>query len=150
MTTCKPALAAIELVKSLLDQGVRPHAISIAAHYGISSSKLKRQMIRVGVILPSGRMSAAQIAAFEAACPHVALKLPRLDEGAIPARALPLDGAPGELELEDSCAQWGIKGAAEEYGVSEAQICAWLRAYGMRGELNCTMPGRAPRQEVVK
>jgi hypothetical protein len=35
---------------------------------------------------------------------------------------------------EDACAVWGICGAAEEYEVSEDQICVWLRAYGVRQE----------------
>lgn len=35
---------------------------------------------------------------------------------------------PPLAELEDSCARWGIEGAAEEYEVSAAKIRAWLRA----------------------
>lgn len=151
MTSCKAAMDAYELIRRLLDKGIRPHAVSIAAHYGITPQQLKVLTGRAGLLLPAGRMSAAQIAAFEAACPHIELKLPRLDAGAIPARNLPLDGAPPELELEDSCAQWGIKGAAEEYEVSEDQICAWLRAYGMRGEISTTMWRRPPGgQEVTR
>jgi len=37
--------------------------------------------------------------------------------------------APPVTELLDACSRWGIDGAAEEYGVTTAQVCAWMREH---------------------
>ena len=34
---------------------------------------------------------------------------------------------PPVTELLDACSRWGIDGAAEEYGVTSEQVCAWMR-----------------------
>jgi hypothetical protein len=141
MTACKGGAAmaaAVELIRASLAAGIKPHALSIAAHYGVERRELGRMLAHEGIIFASGRMSAADVQRFAEAHPEISVRMPRLDEVSEHGKRWRdvLEGAPPHLELEDSCAHWGIEGAAEEYEVSEETICGWLRAYGVRGENN--------------
>lgn len=140
------AYAALRRIEDLLAAGIRPHAVSIAAHYGVTSGQLKTLLMRARIKLPAGRMSAEQIEAFAEACPRIPLILRRATHAFREPRTELPEGMPDEVELEDACAQWGIAGAAEEYEVSEDQICAWLRAHGEASELNRTMVRRKPAE----
>lgn len=120
-----PALrAALAEVRRLMGCGVRPQLAAIAAHYHIEGRGLSHAMKERGIVIKKGRRSPGENAAHLYYAPHIALP----GSGAAA-------GMPPLNELEDACARWGLDGAAEEYDVTEAQICAWLRAHGEAGEI---------------
>ena len=119
---------AVEVIQWVLTQGIRPHAISIAAHYGVTPRSLRKGLRAAGVALHQGCASKADRAAHKLALPEVRLVTQK--DWRMSPHAEVLRDAPPLAELEDSCARWGIEGAAEEYDVPDTKVCAWLRAYG--------------------
>lgn len=119
---------AVQTVRTALAAGVKPHVSAIARHHGVSHHALTTALRFAGISQPAGRMSRADKARHMALLPAIKLPVP----APVPEWREALRGAPPLDELKDACVRWGIDGAAEEYEVSEEQICTWLRAHGMR------------------
>jgi hypothetical protein len=118
----------VEVIQWALTQGIRPHVISIAAHYGVTPQSLRKGLIVAGVVRHRWCSSEVDRAAHRLALPSV--RLATQEDWRLVHQAEVLHDAPPLHELEDSCARWGIDGAAEEYDVPATKVCAWLSAYG--------------------
>lgn len=128
--TMTPTEHAVQTVRDVLRAGIKPHVSAIARHHGVRPPALAIALRGAGIPQAAGRMSREDMARHEALFPRVDLRA----QAPVPVWSEALRGSPPHLELEDACAVWGIRGAAEEYEVSEEQVCAWLRAHGMRAE----------------
>lgn len=116
-----PRSKAVTEALRLIALRVRPHLDAIAEHYGTCKGGLGRSLRALGIEVKRGRYTTEELSSHLRAAPHIDLGVD----------VLPM---PSRVELEDACARWGLGGAAEEYEVSEAQICAWLRAQGLAEE----------------
>lgn len=142
-----PGMArALEIVRQAMNDNIRPHIAAIAHGCGVNAAGLYKTLTHEQITLPPGKMSAYDTMQWQIHYPD--FPLPSRDDEDEPSsppaahaasrhtRTTPYNPAarPSNRELEDACARWGIDGAAEEYEVSEAQICAWLREHGERQE----------------
>jgi hypothetical protein len=136
---------ALELVLRLVAAGVRPQIKAISAHYHIDQRRLILGLREHGWRPQNGRFTPAQNEAHRRAAPHIEIladvrQRETTEDETGPAR-------PPAAELLDTCARWGFAGAAEEYEVSEHQICKWLRQQGEEGEVASRAKGNGQGAE---